>query len=59
MHENNSSSDLDRVSKFLAYSIAIDLLEHFFSSMRFSIVKGYNKDDIKEYDNNDKIEELA
>ena len=41
LHENNSSSDLDRVSKFLAYSIAIDLLEHFFSSMRFSIVKGY------------------
>ena len=59
LHENNSRSDLDRVSKFLAYSIAIDLLEHFFSSMRFSIVKGYNKDDIKEYDNNDKIEELA
>ena len=34
-------------------------LEHFFSSMRFSIVKGYNKDDIKEYDNNEKIEALA
>ena len=59
LHESNSRSDLDRVSKFLAYSTATDLLGQFYSNMRFSIMKGYDKEDIKEIDNNEKIEALA
>ena len=36
-----------------------DLLGQFYSNMRFSIMKGYDKEDIKEIDNNEKIEALA
>ena len=59
LHGNNIRTDIDRVSKFLAYSTVTDLLGQFYSSMRFSIIKDYDKDDFKELDSNEKIEMLA
>ena len=59
LHGSNHCLDLDRVPKFLAYTTAVDLIGQFISNIRFSIVKGYEPEDIKDIKNNKEIEYLA
>lgn len=59
LHESQSPTDLDRISKFMAYSTAVDLLGQFTSEIRFAIVKSFSEDIPSKFTNIKQVEKLA
>ena len=59
LHGSQSPADLDRVSKFMAYSTAANLLGQFTSEIRLGIVKSFSEDIPSKFTNIKQVENLA
>lgn len=59
LHGIETSADLDRVSKFMAYSTAVDLVGQFTSEIRLGIVKSSSDDMPSKFTNIKQVEKLA
>lgn len=59
LHGSQNSEDLDRVSKFMAYSTAVDLLGQFTSEIRLGIVKLSYDEIPSKFTNIKQVEKLA
>lgn len=59
LHGSQILTDLDRISKFMAYSTAVDLVGQFSSEIRLGIVKSFSDDIPSKFTNNKQVEKLA
>lgn len=58
LHDSKTTRSIDKYSKFMAYSAAIKLTENFFSQIKLSLLKSYDKELPNEWDTKE-LEELA